>query len=111
MTFSPSYAPHVACVMLDAIAARAYGTHHVVGGGATTWYAFAMRAFEASSLQPVVEPVSYAAFPSAVRRPLYSALASISLPAAGLSPARHWEAGLDAFLEERAKRRHLASGV
>jgi len=108
MTFSPSYAPHVARVMLDVIAARAYGTHHVAGSGATTWYAFAMQAFSASGLQPVVEPVSYAAFPSSVRRPLYSALDSVALPAAGLAPAPPWESGLEAFLEQRRLRRQVA---
>jgi dTDP-4-dehydrorhamnose reductase len=56
-------------------------------------------------LRPAVEPVSYAAFASAVRRPLYSALDSVTLPAAGLTPAPAWEEGLNAFLRERENRR------
>jgi dTDP-4-dehydrorhamnose reductase len=104
MTFSPSYAPHVARVMLDAIEREAFGTHHVAGGGATTWYAFAMRAFAASGLTPAVESVPSAAFPSSVRRPLASALVSVTLPATGIAPAPAWEAGLADFLAERATR-------
>lgn len=105
MTFSPSYAPHVARVILDAIARNAYGTHHAAGAGATTWYAFAMRAFERAGLTPAVEPVSYAIFPSPVRRPLFSALRSATLPPVGVEPAPAWEAGLDAYLAVRAERR------
>ena len=104
MTFSPSYAPHVARVMLDAIARRAYGTHHVAGGGSTTWYAFAMRAFVGAGLAASVEPVSYATFPSPVRRPLFSPLESVTLRGAGIEPPPAWEEGLDAFLAVRAAR-------
>ena len=104
MVFSPSYAPHIARVMLDAIDTSAFGTHHVAGGGATSWFAFARRAFDLSGLEPDLTPLSYASFDSPVRRPLYSPLVSSSLSAAGIEFAPPWEAGLDAFLAARANR-------
>jgi dTDP-4-dehydrorhamnose reductase len=108
MTFSPSYAPHAARVIRDAIDARAYGTHHVTNAGATTWYDFAAAAFSRAGLTPAVEPLMYDAYGSAVKRPLYSALASTTLAAAGIEPGPPWEAGLEEFLQGRAARRAAA---
>ena len=104
MTFSPTFAPHAARAIRDAIDARAFGTHHVTNAGATTWYDFAAAAFARSGLTPAVEPLAYDAYGSAVKRPLYSALAATTLPAAGVAPPPAWEAGLDEFLVARAAR-------
>src|SRR5450755_3081544 len=105
MTFSPTYAPHAARTIRDAIDARAFGTHHVTNAGATTWYGFAAAAFARSGLSPAVEALEYDSYGSAVKRPLYSALAATSLPAAGVAPPPPWEAGLDEFLAARVVRR------
>jgi dTDP-4-dehydrorhamnose reductase len=105
MTFSPTFAPHAARAIRDAIDARAFGTHHVTNAGATTWYDFAAAAFARSGLTPAVEPLEYDTYGSAVKRPLYSALAATTLPAAGVTPPPAWEAGLDEFLAARRARR------
>jgi len=108
MTFSPTYAPHGARVIRDAIDARAYGTHHVTNAGATTWYDFAAAAFGRAGLTPAVEALSYDNYGSSVKRPLYSALASTTLAPAGIDPPPRWEVGLDEFLQGRAARRMSA---
>lgn len=105
MTFSPTFAPHAARVIRDAIDARAYGTHHVTNAGFTTWYDFAAAAFARAGLTPAVEELQYDNYRSAVKRPLYSPLASATLAAAGVSGAPAWEAGLDEFLAGRAARK------
>jgi dTDP-4-dehydrorhamnose reductase len=105
MTFSPSYAPHIAPVIAGLIDRQAFGTHHVTGAGHTTWYAFAKAAFDALDLRPDLTPVSYDALGAGTKRPLFSALRSVTVPAAGVSEAPAWEAGLAAYLQERARRR------
>ncbi|GAC1546349.1 MAG: dTDP-4-dehydrorhamnose reductase [Candidatus Velthaea sp.] len=102
MTFAPSFAPHIAAVIRNAIDARAYGTHHVTNAGATTWYDFAAFAFRRAGLTPDLEALAYDNYGSPVKRPMYSALESATLPAAGIAPAPHWETGLDEYLTLRA---------
>jgi dTDP-4-dehydrorhamnose reductase len=108
MTFSPSYAPHIAQVIAGLIDREAFGTHHVTGAGFTTWYAFARTALDALGLRPDLTPISYDAYEAVTKRPLFSALRSVTVPATGVGEAPAWEAGLAAFLQERARRRALA---
>jgi dTDP-4-dehydrorhamnose reductase len=111
MTFSPTYTPHAARVIRDAIDARAYGTHHVTNAGATTWYDFAATAFVAVGLTPQVEALAYENFDSAVKRPLHSPLASTTLAALGIAPPPPWEDGLSEYLCGRAARRAAAAAA
>jgi len=105
MTFSPSYAPHVARAIADAVDARAYGTHHVTNAGAVTWYAFVRTAFEKAGLGGApLEAIAYAALGNPVRRPMYSALENTTFAAAGIAPLPRWDAALDEFLAARAAR-------
>jgi dTDP-4-dehydrorhamnose reductase len=105
MTFSPSYAPHVAQVMRAVIDGEVFGTHHVTNAGWTTWYDFARYALEGSGLAADLAPIRYDAYGSAVKRPLFSPLVSVRLPAAGIAVAPPWQSGVDAFLTTRAQRR------
>jgi len=104
MTFSPSYAPHIARVITDLIDREAFGTYHVTGAGHTTWYAYAKTALDALGLQPDLMAITYDAFGVGTKRPQFSPLRSVRLPAVGIEPAPPWEAGLAAFLAERARR-------
>jgi dTDP-4-dehydrorhamnose reductase len=106
MTFSPTYAPHGANAMRDAIDARAFGTHHVANAGATTWYAFAAAAFARAGLAPVLEAIAYDGYGSPVKRPLYSPLVNTTFAAAGVAPLLPWEAGLEEYLAGRVRRVH-----
>jgi len=108
MTFSPSFAPHAARAIRDAIDARLYGTHHVTNGGATTWYDFAAAAFARAGLTPNVEELTYDNYGSTVKRPLFSPLESTTMAAAGIAPPPPWEHGLDEFLKGRAARKTAA---
>jgi dTDP-4-dehydrorhamnose reductase len=108
MTFSPTYAPHAARAIRDAIDARAYGTHHVTNAGATTWYDFAATAFARTGLTPGIEELRYENYGSAVKRPLCSPLVSTTLAVAGIAAPPPWEDGLDEFLAGRAARRATA---
>jgi dTDP-4-dehydrorhamnose reductase len=102
MTFSPSYAPHLAGAIHALIDARAYGLHHVTNAGECTWYEFVRTAFaKAGHADAALEPVTYASFHNPVQRPMYSALANTTFGALGIAPLPPWEAALDEYLAVR----------
>jgi dTDP-4-dehydrorhamnose reductase len=82
---SPTYAPHLAAIVL-AIAARVsadpagvrWGVYHAVSGGETTWFGFAREVFRHAAEQglPVAElsAIATAAYPTPARRPANSRL-------------------------------------
>jgi dTDP-4-dehydrorhamnose reductase len=105
LTFSPSYAPHVARAIRALIDARAYGTHHVTNAGACTWFAFVQTAFAKAGLATApLEPVAFASFESVVPRPRYTALTNTTFAALGIAGLPSWEAALDEYLVERERR-------
>jgi dTDP-4-dehydrorhamnose reductase len=101
ITFSPSYAPDVAAGFRRIADRGTFGTYHVTNAGAATWYDFASAAFAFAGLRADVEPVTSAQFPSAVRRPRYSALAHAAMSREGIAPTRPWRAALAAYVEQR----------
>jgi dTDP-4-dehydrorhamnose reductase len=82
---SPTYAPHLASIVL-AIAARVatdpagmrWGVYHAVSGGETTWFGFAREVFRRAAEQglPAAEVAAIAAgaYPTLARRPANSRL-------------------------------------
>jgi dTDP-4-dehydrorhamnose reductase len=82
---SPTYAPHLAAIVL-AIAARVaadpaglrWGVYHAVGGGETTWFGFAREVFRRAAEQGLpaaeVAAIAAAAYPTPARRPANSRL-------------------------------------
>ncbi len=105
MTFSPSYAPHVACAIRALIEAEAYGLHHVTNAGVCTWFEFVQTAFAKAGLAGArLEPVAYASFGNPVQRPMYSPLENTTFAPLGLAALPHWDAALDEFLAARRTR-------
>jgi len=102
MTFSPSYAPHVAQAIRRLIDAEAYGTHHVTNAGACTWFEFVRTAFaKAGFADAPLEPVSYASFGNPTPRPMYSPLENTTFRPLGIAPLPPWEEALDEYLAAR----------
>ncbi len=109
MTFSPSYAPHVARALRALLEAGAYGTHHVTNAGTCSWYAFVQAAFAKAGLgNAPLKPITYASFGNPVQRPMYSALANTTFASLGIAALPPWEAALDDYLAARARRRQEA---
>lgn len=100
MVVTPSYAAHLARATRDLIRTERYGLYHMVNEGPVSWYDFALEALRQSDLVAPIEPISYAAWPSAVRRPAYSALENARLHALGIRLPR-WQSGVRAYLEDR----------
>jgi len=101
VTFSPSYARHVAESMRRIVETERYGTYHVTNAGASTWYEFAKEALRRANISADVTAVTQATFPSLARRPQYSALAHNAMGRLGMPAAPAWQDGLDAYLAER----------
>lgn len=102
MTFSPSYAPHVARTVRDLINAEAYGTHHVTNGGSCTWFDFVRTAFRKADLaEATLEPITYASFGNPTPRPMYSPLVNTTFERLGIAPLPTWEVALDEYVSLR----------
>jgi dTDP-4-dehydrorhamnose reductase len=82
---SPTYAPHLAAIVLAIIARLAadpagvrWGVYHAVGGGETTWFGFAREVFRHAAEQGLpaaeVTAIAAAAYPTLARRPANSRL-------------------------------------
>ena len=79
---SPTYAPALAERSAKLLLSFASGVFHIGGGEALTWYEYARLIFQVAGLSPAVEPVDRTTFPTAARRPLYSALSNARMEAA-----------------------------
>ncbi len=105
VTFSPTYAPHLARAILDLIDRSASGIHHVTNAGACTWHEYVRTAFQKAGLGDAeLVPTSYASLGNPTQRPMYSPLENTTFPALGIEPMPPWEAALDEYLRARAQR-------
>ncbi len=102
MVFSPSYAFHVTQATRRILEARRFGVYHVAGAGYCSWYEFAKTALEFSRIPADIQPIKYADFGSAVRRPMFSALESHAMKKARIPALPDWKEGLRAFVRERS---------
>jgi dTDP-4-dehydrorhamnose reductase len=107
MFVSPSYAAHLASATRELVRTQRYGLYHMVNEGPVSWYDFAHEALRQAGLDATIEPISYAAWPSPVRRPAYSALENAKLHALGIR-LPSWQAGIRDYLEARALRPRYA---
>jgi dTDP-4-dehydrorhamnose reductase len=102
MTFTPSYAPHVARAIRKLIAMSAFGTHHVTNTGSCTWYEFVWTAFAKAGLaEAPLEPITYASLENPTLRPMYSPLENTTFAPLGLESLPPWEDAVDEYLAVR----------
>jgi dTDP-4-dehydrorhamnose reductase len=111
MTFSPSYAPHIARAIGDLIERRAYGLHHVTNAGSCTWFDFVRTAFQKAGVGDApLEPATYASMGNPTQRPMYSPLENTTFAPLGIAPMPSWHDALDAFLAARRARLAATTG-
>lgn len=102
---TPTYAFDLAETVRALLEGEVRGTVHVTGGGQCSWYELAAAVFRHAGSKTTLVPVSQDERPVSARRPAYSVLAHERLRELGIPEPRHWEAGLEAYLRERAKLR------
>ena len=100
MLFSPSSARDVAVTVRALLERGAFGTYHVTNAGHCSWYEFAVEGLRVAGIDARVEAVSSSSFPSAVRRPRFSALAHEALARVGLSVPT-WQEALETYIVSR----------
>jgi dTDP-4-dehydrorhamnose reductase len=91
---SPTYAPHLARALARLLGTGAFGTYHLAGAGAASWYELTRALYARRGIATPVVPVTTAEFPRPAPRPAYSVLTTIQDPRIVLPP---WEEGLAEF--------------
>jgi dTDP-4-dehydrorhamnose reductase len=104
--FCPSYVPHVARAILFLLGHEGRGSapggiYHVVGGGATTCYDFAVEIFRQAGMEVSIEPTTTAAYGSPAARPAYSVLDTALYRALGGPPMPDWKSALCEYMKAR----------
>ncbi|MCI0663979.1 MAG: dTDP-4-dehydrorhamnose reductase [Acidobacteria bacterium] len=91
---SPTYAPHLARAVSRLIDTGAYGTYHLAGSGAASWFEMTKRLYKLMEIGTDVIPVTTSEYPRPAHRPPFSVLTTIQNPEILLP---HWEEGLAEF--------------
>jgi dTDP-4-dehydrorhamnose reductase len=94
----PTYTAHLADAIVRVASTDAYGTHHIAGAGACSWYEFAAEIFRQSGVECRLMSCTTEEFARPAPRPPNSALGTeharpIVLP--------EWQVGLASYLQER----------
>ena len=76
------------------------GIFHYSNGGVTSWYGFAKAIKEMANLSCVVKPITTEEYPTAAKRPAFSALDCSKIMKTYGVEVRNWEESLKECVEE-----------
>lgn len=97
---SPTYTIDLATELLEIVDTPTFGTFHVSNSGTCSWYELALEAIRLAKIEGVkVTAISSDEWPTATRRPKYSALQGYVRELMGKPPMRHWRDALAAYVE------------
>jgi dTDP-4-dehydrorhamnose reductase len=99
---SPTYAPALAERTAELVERGAAGLFHIGGGTPISWHGWAAKIFQAAGLTPRLKPTNDREYPTAARRPKFSALSNAKMEALGIAPMPSLEAAIREYLEKRA---------
>lgn len=99
---SPTYAADLAEAILQLIASGKWhpGIYHYCNEGVTSWYDFAVAIKELTGSDCVIHPVTTDQYPTAAKRPAYSALDTSKFRESFGGRVRHWKESLAVCLEK-----------
>ena len=97
---SPTYAPDLACTIIQLCRSNASGIVHVTNRGECTWFEFAREIVTAAGLNTTIRPTTSDKFVRPAARPQYSVLSSKSLEQLGITMPT-WQDALRRYLAER----------
>jgi dTDP-4-dehydrorhamnose reductase len=98
---SPTYAPALAERTAQLLDLNAAGIVHLGGGAPISWFDWASKIFAAAGLKPPLEPTNEREFPTAARRPKYSALSNAKAEAIGVAPMPPLEEAIELYVAAR----------
>jgi dTDP-4-dehydrorhamnose reductase len=98
---SPTYAPTLAARSLDLLERAPAGTYHVGGGGAVSWYEYALMIFDEAGIRAEVVPTNDRDYRTPARRPKYSVLSNARIESLGLAPMPPLAEAIREYLKNR----------
>jgi dTDP-4-dehydrorhamnose reductase len=105
---SPTYAPALAARTADLLERGAHGIVHVGGGTPISWFDWAAKIFAAAGVKPDLSPIQAKDFPTAARRPKYSALSNARMESLGVAPMPPLD---DAIREYMVRRKQVVAAT
>lgn len=88
-------------IKLKEVIGKGYGTYHITNAGSCSWYDFAVMIASKKGIQRQIIPTTTERFNRPAKRPANSLLGNTMLRLEGISPLRHWEEALDAYLGDK----------
>lgn len=96
---APSYVDDVAEAAIKISRTEKFGTYHVVNGGHCTWYEFAERIVELTSIELRIVPATSDEINRPAKRPNYSVLSTTSYDRLDRGHLRNWMRALKKVVE------------
>jgi dTDP-4-dehydrorhamnose reductase len=100
---SPTYAPALASRSIDLLEKNLAGIFHIGGDHPISWFDYARLIFEKAGVSADASPVKQRDYPTAARRPLYSALENARLRENGIAPMPPLADAVEEYLNARRK--------
>jgi len=98
---TPTYTMELARALISLVESQRYGLYHLTCSGDCTWYEFAAKIFELSSLQPNLSSTTSQEFKTLAVRPAYSVLAKNSIRNNLGIELKPWQEALLDYLQAR----------
>lgn len=95
---SPTWTGDLAPALGRLLGGASFGTYHLTGAGATTWFHFATAVVDEIGLTAQLEPITTAEWGAPAPRPRYSVLGDARWRALGMEPLPAWEQGLAGYV-------------
>lgn len=93
---TPTFTLDLADSVLGLINSKNYGMYHIVNGGKTSWYDYAVEIFHSLGIPQKITPITSKELNRPAKRPLKSLLLSTKLP-----QLRHWKEALHSYLMDK----------
>jgi dTDP-4-dehydrorhamnose reductase len=98
---SPTYAPALAERTADLLERGITGVLHIGGGLPISWYDWAKMIFAAAGITANLQATNSSEFPTAARRPKFSALSNAKMESLGIAPMPKLEDALKDYFSRR----------
>jgi len=95
---SPTWTKDLAVALERLLTTSSWGTFHISGAGATSWYGFASALLEEVGIPAQLTPVTTAEWAAAAPRPSYSVLANRAWQELGQPPLPNWRVSLQGYV-------------
>ena len=101
---SPTFACALAARTADLVGREARGLFHMAGGTAISWYDWAVKIFKAAGVSAPLQATNEREFPTAARRPKYSALSNWKMESLGVAAMPPLDEAIGLYMLARARK-------